>query len=179
MLNKLIYVDHSATTYLKKEVLDEMLPYFTQKYGNPSSTYMLAQQSKEAINVAREQIARAINAKSEEIYFTAGGSESDNLILRGIAYANKKKGNHIITSKIEHPAVLNTCRELEKQGFEVTYLDVDTNGLVNVESLKQAINENTILISIMFANNEIGTILPIEEIGEIQPIKEIAIKSTP
>lgn len=173
MLNKLIYVDHSATTYLKKEVLDEMLPYFTQKYGNPSSTYMLAQQSKEAINVAREQIARAINAKSEEIYFTAGGSESDNLILRGIAYANKKKGNHIITSKIEHPAVLNTCRELEKQGFEVTYLEVDTNGLVNVESLKQAINENTILISIMFANNEIGTILPIEEIGEIAKSKGI------
>lgn len=172
-MNKLIYVDHSATTYVKDEVLDQMLPYFTEKYGNASSVYTLGQQSKTAINNARKEIANAINARQEEIYFTAGGSEADNLIIRGIAYANKNKGNHIITSKIEHLAVLNTCKELEKQGFEVTYLDTDKNGLIKLEDFKKSIKNTTILVSIMFANNEIGTIEPIEEIGKITKSKGI------
>jgi cysteine desulfurase len=144
-----------------------MLPYFTEKYGNPSSLYDLAHESKRAIDLARLQVAKAIGAGPEDIYFTGGGSESDNLAIKGVAKANKNKGNHIITSKIEHMAVLQTCRSLEKEGFEVTYLDVDEYGVINLEQLKQSIKPTTILISIMFANNEIGTIQPIKEIGEL------------
>ena len=146
-MEKLIYVDHSATTYVKKEVMEEMLPYFTEKFGNASSPYKLGGTSKAAVETARKRIAKAINATSNEIYFTAGGSEADNLIIRGIAMANKDKGNHIITSKIEHLAVLNTCKDLEKQGFEVTYLDVDENGFISIEELRNAIKDSTILVS--------------------------------
>ena len=166
-MNKIIYFDHAATTALDKEVLEEMLPYFDNKYGNPSSLYSIGRNSKRAIEQARKRVATAINSEAKEIYFTGGGSESDNIAIKAIAYANKEKGNHIITSKIEHPAILNSCKTLEKEGFNVTYLNVDENGLVNLEELKRAINNRTILISIMFANNEIGTIEPIEEIGKI------------
>lgn len=166
-MKKYIYMDNAATTPVKKEVLDEMLPYFSEKYGNPSSVYSLASTSKVAVEKAREQIANAIGANKKEIFFTAGGSESDNWAIKGAAYSNRKKGNHIITSKIEHHAVLHTCEYLEKQGFEVTYLDVDEDGIVNMEQLKNSIKDTTILITIMFANNEIGTIQPIKEIGEI------------
>lgn len=172
-MEKIIYVDHSATTYTKKEVLDEMLPYFTEKFGNASSVYYMGSISKEAVEKARKQVADSINAKPGEIYFTAGGSESDNLAIVGIAKANKLKGNHIITTKIEHLAVLETCKTLEKEGFEVTYLDVDASGLISMDSLKNAIKENTILITIMFANNEIGTIQPIQEIGDLARSKGI------
>lgn len=166
-MEKIIYADHSATTYVKDEVLKEMLPYFTLNYGNPSSSYSIGRTSKEAVEKAREKVAKAIGAESNEIYFTAGGSESDNMIIKGIARANKQKGNHIITTKIEHLAVLNTCRELEEEGFDVTYLNVDSDGRVNIDDLKRNIRPDTILISIMFANNEIGTIEPIYEIGKI------------
>jgi len=172
-LEKLIYVDHSATTYVKKEVMEEMLPYFTEKFGNASSPYKLGGTSKAAVETARKRIAKAINATSNEIYFTAGGSEADNLIIRGIAMANKDKGNHIITSKIEHLAVLNTCKDLEKQGFEVTYLDVDENGFISIEELRNAIKDSTILVSIMMANNEIGTIQNISEISKITKFKGV------
>lgn len=164
---KLVYMDYSATTYTKKEVLDEMLPYFTEKFGNPSSIYTFGRRSKSAVEEAREKVASAISAKPEEIYFTAGGSESDNWALKGFALANKNKGNHIITTKIEHHALINTCEYLQKQGFEVTYLDVDEHGMIRLEELKGAITDKTILISIMFANNEIGTIQPVQEIGKI------------
>lgn len=164
---KLVYMDYSATTYTKKEVLDEMLPYFTEKFGNPSSIYTFGRRSKSAVEDSREKVAKAIGALPDEIYFTAGGSESDNWALKGVAFANRKKGNHIITTKIEHHALLHTCEYLEKQGFEVTYLDVDEYGMINLDDLKNAIKDNTILISIMFANNEVGTIQPIEEIGKI------------
>ena len=166
-MNKIIYFDHAATTAVDKEVLEEMLPYFNNKYGNPSSLYSIGRNSKKAIEQARKRVANAINSEPKEIYFTGGGSESDNIAIKAIAYANREKGNHIITSKIEHPAILNSCKTLEKEGFNVTYLNVDKNGLVNLEELKRAINNRTILISIMFANNEIGTIEPIEEIGKI------------
>ncbi|MGM0396706.1 MAG: cysteine desulfurase NifS [Bacillota bacterium] len=166
-MEKLIYMDHSATTPVKKEVLDEMLPYFSEFYGNPSSIYALSNISKLAIDKAREQVAKALGAKKNEIYFTGGGSESDNWAIKGIAYSHREKGNHIITTKIEHHAVLHTCEYLQKQGFEVTYLDVDEYGMVSLDDLEKAITDNTILISIMFANNEIGTIQPIKEIGEI------------
>jgi len=172
-LDKLIYVDHSATTYVKKEVLEEMLPYFTEKFGNASSPYKLGGMSKVAVEQAREKVAKAINAASHEIYFTAGGSEADNLIIRGIAHANKHRGNHIITTRIEHLAVLNTCKDLERQGFEVTYLDVDENGLVYPEQVRNAIKENTILVSIMMANNEIGTIQNISEIAKVTKFKGV------
>ena len=138
LMDKIIYVDHSATTYVKKEVLDEMLPYFTEKYGNTSSPYKIGGENRNAVEKAREQVAKAINAEAREIYFTAGGSESDNMIIRGIAYANKKKGNHIITCKIEHPAVLETCKALEKEGFEVTYLSVDENGFISLDELRNS-----------------------------------------
>lgn len=161
------YFDHAATTKMSKEVLDAMMPYLTDYYGNASSVYSIGRKSREAVEAAREQVAVAIGAKSKEIYFTAGGSESDNTIIKGVAKAKKNKGNHIITSKIEHPAVLETCKQLEKEGFEVTYLDVDSKGVVDIEQLKASIKPETILISIMFANNEIGTIQPIKEIGEI------------
>jgi len=167
MANKFIYFDHAATTYVKPEVLDEMLPYFTEKYGNPSSIYSIGRESKKAIEESREKVAKAIGADSKEIFFTGSGSEADNWAIKGIAYANKKKGNHIITSSIEHHAVLHTCQYLENDGFEVTYLPVDADGLVNPEDVRKAIKDNTILISIMFANNEIGTIEPIAEIGKI------------
>lgn len=166
-MEKIIYVDHSATTPVKKEVLEEMMPYFSSNFGNASSNYSIGRVSKAAIEKARTQVAKAINSSKEEIYFTSGGSESDNMIIKGIARANRKKGNHIITSKIEHMAVLNSCRCLEKEGFEVTYLDVDSNGNIDLEELENSIKENTILISIMYANNEIGTIEPIDEIGKI------------
>ena len=164
---KIYYFDHAATTPVSTEVLQEMLPYFELQYGNASSMYSLGRQAKRAMEHARKSVANAIGAKSKEIYFTSCGSESDNLAIKGIAYANKRKGNHIITSKIEHPAVLNTCRHLEKEGFRVTYLNVDKNGLVDLEQLANSISPTTILISIMFANNEIGTIQPIEIISKI------------
>lgn len=161
------YFDHAATTKLDIEVLEKMMPYLTKEYGNASSIYKIGSSARCAIEDAREKVACAINANVNKIYFTSGGSESDNTALRGVAYANRKKGNHIITSKIEHPAILNTCKALEKEGFEVTYISVDSDGVVNLEELKNSIREDTILISIMFANNEIGTIEPIKEIGKI------------
>lgn len=160
-----IYLDNSATTRLDDEVLKEIIPYLTEEYGNASSIYKLGRNTRNAVETAREKIAKAINAETDEIYFTSGGTESDNTAIRGIAYNNKKKGNHIITSKIEHPAILETCKQLEKEGFEITYLNVDKNGIIDFEKLKNSIKETTILISIMFANNEIGTIQPIKEIG--------------
>ena len=167
MENVVYYFDHAATTNVKEEVLKEMLPYFTINYGNPSSIYSIGRASKRAIETARQKVAQALNCKPKEIYFTSCGSESDNLAIKGVAYANREKGNHIITSKIEHPAVLNTCRALEKQGFKVTYIGVNKEGIINLEELKNAITKETILISIMAANNEIGTIQPIQEIGKI------------
>ncbi|MDR7870049.1 MAG: cysteine desulfurase NifS [Tissierellaceae bacterium] len=166
-MSKYIYMDNAATTPVKKEVLEEMLPYFSEHYGNPSSVYSLGSNSKVAVEKAREQVASALGADKSEIFFTAGGSESDNWAIKGIAYKHRNKGNHIITTKIEHHAVLHTCEYLEKQGFEVTYLDVDSDGLINLDDLKNAIKDTTILITIMFANNEIGTIQPIKEIGQI------------
>ena len=161
------YFDHAATTAVAEEVKKEMLPYFCENYGNASSLYDLGKKSKEAINIARGKVARAINAKPEEIYFTSCGTESDNLSLKGIARAYRNKGNHIITSVIEHPAILNSCKSLEKEGFKVTYLSVNKYGFIDLQELKNAINKDTILISIMMANNEIGTIEPIEEISKI------------
>ena len=172
-MKELIYMDNSATTPVKKEVLDEMLPYFSEMYGNPSSVYSLGSRSKVAVEDAREKVAKAIGANSKEIFFTAGGSEADNWALKGIAYRNRDKGNHIITTKIEHHGILHTCEYLEKQGFKVTYLDVDEYGVVNLDQLRDSITDETILISIMFANNEIGTIQPIKEIGEIAKEKGI------
>ncbi|MFR9240953.1 MAG: cysteine desulfurase NifS [Clostridium baratii] len=162
-----VYMDYSATTYVKPEVLEEILPYFTNKFGNPSSFYGISRETKMAVDKARGQVAKALNADLNEIYFTGGGSEADNWAIKGIASAYKNKGNHIITTKIEHHAVLHTCQYLEKQGFEVTYLDVDEEGFINLEELKNAITDKTILVSIMFANNEIGTIEPVKEIGKI------------
>lgn len=167
------YFDNSATTRVKREVLEEMFPYLTVEYGNSSSIYSIGRNAKKAIEEARRRVSFLINCKPEEIYFTSCGSESNNTALKGIAYENIKKGNHIITSKIEHPSVLNSCKNLEKNGFEVTYLDVDKNGFVNVEILKNSIREETILISIMFANNEIGTIQPVDEIAQIAHNKNI------
>ena len=170
MENKRIYMDYSATTPVKKEVLDEMLPYFNEGFGNASSFYSYGHEAKEALELARTRVAALINAEPNEIYFTAGGSESDNWAIKGVAFdlQRKGKGNHIITSKIEHHAVLHTCEYLEKNfGFEVTYLDVDEEGKVSPEALENAIKDNTILISIMFANNEIGTVEPIKELVEV------------
>lgn len=164
---KQVYLDNAATTPVKEEVLNAMLPYFTEKYGNPSSIYRLGQETRAAIDEAREKIANAIGANSREIFFTGGGSEADNWAIKGIAYANRDKGNHIITSKIEHHGVLHTCEYLERNGYEITYLDVDENGIIDIEQLKNSITDRTILITIMFANNEIGTIQPIKEIGRI------------
>ena len=166
-MDKLIYLDNAATTKTAPEVVEAMLPYFTEKFGNPSSVYSFAAGNKEVINQQRDIIAEALGAKSNEIYFTAGGSESDNWALKATAEAYSGKGNHIITTKIEHHAILHTGEYLEKRGFEVTYLDVDENGKVKLDDLKAAIRPTTILISVMFANNEIGTIQPIKEIGEI------------
>ena len=161
------YFDHAATTKVDEKVIKEMIPYMEIEYGNPSSLYTLGRRAKQAVEEAREKIAREINCEKKEIYFTSCGSESDNLAIKGVAYSNKAKGNHIITSKIEHPAVLNTCKRLETEGFKITYLNVDNEGKISIEELERNITEKTILISIMFANNEIGTIEPIKEIGKI------------
>lgn len=163
----MIYLDNAATTKTAPEVVQAMLPYFTEFYGNPSSVYDFAGKSKEAVTTAREQIAEVIGAKKEEIYFTAGGSEADNWALKAAFEYFKGKGNHIITTKIEHHAILHTCQYLEKRGARITYLDVDENGVVKLDELEKAITPETILISVMFANNEIGTIQPIREIGLI------------
>ena len=163
----IIYFDNSATTKIKREVLEEMIPYLTKEYGNASSLYSIGRKSKRAIEKARKQVAELINCKTNEIYFTGSGSESDNMALKGYAYANKEKGNHIITSKIEHPAILETCKNLEEKGFEISYIDVNEDGIIKLNELEKAIKPTTIIISIMFANNEIGTIQPIDEIGKI------------
>jgi len=160
-------MDHSATTYVRKEVLEAMVPYHTEHFGNPSSIYSIARESKKVVDAARLQVAKALGADPEEIYFTSGGSESDNWAIKGVAFANRKKGNHIITSAIEHHAVLHTCQYLEKEGFTITYLPVDQYGFLDPASLEKAITDRTILISIMYANNEIGTIEPIAELGAI------------
>ena len=164
---KIRYFDHAATTPVDKRVLEKMIPFFSENYGNPSSIYTLGKINKEIIHIYRMKIANLLNCKENEIYFTSCGSESDNLILKGIAYANKNKGNHIITTSIEHPAIINTCKFLEKIGYRVTYLKPKSNGIIDINDLKRSINRNTILISVMFANNEIGTIQPIAEIGEL------------
>jgi cysteine desulfurase len=167
-MNRKIYLDNAATTKVRKEVIEEMKSYFDEMYGNPSSgIYELGRRSKEAVENARKNVADFINADEKELYFTAGGSEADNWAIKGVAFANKDKGNHIITTKIEHHAVLHTCEYLEKFGFETTYLDVDEFGMIDLEQLKNSIKPETILISVMYANNEIGTIQPIEQIGEI------------
>ncbi|MDD4779283.1 MAG: cysteine desulfurase NifS [Tissierellia bacterium] len=167
-MSKKIYLDNAATTKVRKEVVEEMIKYFDEFYGNPSSQlYELGRKSKEAIEKSRKTIADFINADEKEFYFTGGGSESDNWAIKGVAFANMKKGKHIITTKIEHHAILHTCEYLEKFGFETTYLDVDQYGMIDLEQLKVSIRPDTILISIMYANNEIGTIQPIEQIGEI------------
>lgn len=166
-MSDLIYLDHAATTAVHPDVLKEMLPYFTDKFGNPSSVYGFAANNKNKLTEARETIAGALGAKSEEIYFTAGGSESDNWALKCTAEAYGVHGGHIITTKIEHHAILHTCKYLQNRGYDVTYLDVDENGLVDLNTLEAAIRPDTFLITIMFANNEIGTIEPIKEIGEI------------
>lgn len=163
----MIYLDNAATTKTAPEVVDAMLPYFSEYYGNASTIYSLGAESKKAMDHARQTIADSLGAKPEEIYFTAGGSESDNWALKATAEAYASKGKHIITTKIEHHAILHTCEYLEKRGFEITYLNVDRDGLISLDELKAAIRPDTILISVMFANNEIGTIEPIAEIGEI------------
>ena len=170
---KVRYFDHAATTAIKQEVLDEMVPYLKEKFGNASSLYTLGRESKRAIEEARKRVAELINCKPNEIYFTAGGSESDNMAIKGIAYSNKYRGKHIITSKIEHPAVLHTCKVLEKKGFRVTYLNVNKDGIVDLENLRRSIRNDTILISIMSVNNEIGTIQPIYEISKIAKMYNI------
>ena len=164
---KIRYFDHAATTPVREEVIKEMIPYFGVQYGNASVMYSLGRNARKAMNNARDKVANAINCDMNEIYFTSCGSESDNLAIKGFAYANGNKGNHIITSKIEHHAVLDSCKSLEKEGFKVTYLNVEENGVVDLQELVNSITPETILISIMFANNEIGTIEPIERIGEI------------
>ena len=164
---KIRYFDHAATTAVRDEVLKEMLPYFNLYYGNPSALYFVGREAKRGRNKARMEVAKQINCNPHEIYFTSCGSESDNLALKGVAYANRNKGRHIITSKIEHHAILNSCRTLEKEGFRVTYLNVDKTGKIDINQLLESICDETILISIMFANNEIGTIEPIAQIGEI------------
>lgn len=166
-MSDIIYLDNAATTKVAPEVYEAIKPYFEEFYGNASSIYRFAGEARKAVENAREIVADFLGAKTNEIYFTGGGSESDNWALKGIAYSLKDKGNHIITTKIEHHAILHTCEFLEKQGYEVTYLDVDEDGLVSIDELKNAIRPSTILISIMFANNEIGTIEPIKEIGAL------------
>jgi cysteine desulfurase len=163
----MIYMDYNATTPIDERVLSAMLPYLKEEFGNPSSIYSLAQRARRAVEEAREKLAKLLNADPKEIIFTSGGTESDNFAIKGIAYANQDKGKHIITSQIEHHAVLNTCKFLEKQGFHITYLPVDRYGVVDLDALEKSITPQTILISIMFANNEVGTIQPIKKIGEI------------
>lgn len=172
-MDKYIYMDFGATTYIKKDVLEEMNPYLHTFFGNPSSLYSLGRKSKAAIDKSREIIGNQIGASSGEIYFTSGGTESNNFALRGIAYGNKNKGNKIIISSIEHPGVINTCKQLEREGFEISTIPVDSMGLINMDKLKKEIDSSTILVSIMFANNEIGTIEPILEIGELCKEKNV------
>ena len=172
-MNELIYLDHNATTPVDKRVLEGMFPYFSEKYGNPSSIYRLARESELAKEKAREKVADLINAKPYEIFFTGSGTEADNLAIKGVCFANRNRGNHIITSKIEHHAVLNTCKWMEKQGFKVSYIGVDEYGVVDLDELKKSITDETILISVMYANNEVGTIEPIEEIANIAKAREI------
>ncbi|MDE5654713.1 MAG: cysteine desulfurase NifS [Clostridia bacterium] len=171
--DRCIYLDNSATTYTDPRVIEEMLPYFGQVYGNASSQHFLGRQALKAVDEAREKIAKAIGAKPSEIYFTSGGTESDNWAIKGIAHAKADKGKHIITSCIEHPAVMKTCESLQKQGFEVTYLPVNNEGIINLDDLLKAIREDTILITIMTANNEMGSIQPFKEIGAIAKSKGI------
>ena len=171
---KIRYFDNAATTPVREEVIKEMIPYFGVEYGNASTMYSIGRNARRAMNHSRKQVAEAINCDINEIYFTSCGSESDNLAIKGFAWANKDKCNHIITSKIEHHAVLDACKTLEKQGFKVTYLNVDNRGIVDLNQLVDSITEETILITIMFANNEIGTIEPIEKIGQIAKQKGIA-----
>ena len=166
-MSKTIYLDHGATTAVDERVLNKMIPYFNISYGNPSSMYGIGRQNKMVIERARQEVAKVINCNPKEIYFTSCGSESDNLALKGIMYANKEKGKHIITSKVEHPAIMNTCATLKRQGFDITYLNVDKEGFVKLDELRNAIRDDTVLISIMFANNEIGTIQNIMEISKI------------
>ena len=164
---KIIYLDHAATTGVDDEVLSKMLPYFSEKFGNASSQHALGRETSVAVDKARIAIASAINAKQNEIYFTSGGSEADNWALRGVATANQNKGNHIISTNVEHPAIKNTLKFLQKEGYEVSYLKVDAKGLVSVDELRSVIRKDTVLVSVMFANNEIGTIQPIEELAKI------------
>lgn len=168
-----IYMDYAATTFVKPEVAAAMNPYFSEYFGNPSSIYYISRKNAAVINKSREKIARAINSRRDEIFFTNGGSESDNWALKGVAFANMKKGKHIITTSIEHHAILNTCRYLEKLGFDITYLEVDSEGFIDMDELKNSIREDTILVSVMFANNEIGTVEPIEKIGDFLKDKDI------
>ncbi len=167
MAEKIIYMDHAATTYTAEEVVKAMLPYFSEEFGNPSSVYSIGQSNKTALDLPRKQVASAINAQPDEIYFTNGGTESDNWALKGVAFANERKGKHIITTAIEHHAILHSCEWLASRGFEITHLPVDKYGMVSPESVEKAIRPDTILISVMYANNEVGTIQPIAEIGKI------------
>ena len=167
MDNRYIYLDHAATTPVRKEVMEEMMPYFTEKFGNTLSVHKWGREARQAVDMAREQVAKALHCEPGQIYFTAGATESDNWGIKGYAYANKNKGNHIITSQVEHHAVLHTCQTLEKEGFDVTYLPVDEYGRIRIEDLENAITDKTILVTIMFANNEIGTIMPVKEIGAV------------
>ena len=171
--NRFVYMDHAATTFIKPEVVETMLPFLKDHFGNPSSLYLIGREAKEAVENAREKLAKALGARPEEIYFTSGGTESDNWAVKGTAFARRKKGKHIVTTPVEHHAVLCPCEYLETQGFEVTYLPVDKYGLVNPSELEAAIRKDTILISVMYANNEIGTIEPIPEIGRIAREHEI------
>ncbi len=173
MPERTIYLDHAATTPLDPRVLEVMLPYFTTEYGNASSIYLLGRHAMQAIDSAREQVAEILHCRPTEIAFTGCGSESDNLALKGMAYASQKKGNHIITTPIEHHAVLHTCQYLERFGFKTTYLPVDSYGCVNPDDVAQAITDQTILVSVMYANNEVGTIEPIAEIGRICRAKKV------
>lgn len=172
-MEKKIYLDHAATTYVRKDVLDEMLPYFSEFYGNPSSMHAFGRETRNAINIARQRVAKVLNADEKEIYFTSGGTESDNWAIKGAAYANSQKGKHIITTNIEHHAVLDSCKYLKEHGYDVTFLPVDKYGRVTPEQVFEAVRPDTILISIMTANNEIGTIEPIAEIGKIAREKKI------
>jgi cysteine desulfurase len=173
MMMKRVYFDHSATTPTDHEVANLIMEYMTEKYGNPGSIHYFGREVRKAVEEAREKVAALLNANANEIFFTSGGTESDNLAIKGAVYANRKKGNHIITTAIEHHAVLHTCEYLEKQGFSVTYLPVDENALVSLEAVKNAITDKTVLISVMFANNEVGTIQPIKEIGQLAREKGI------
>lgn len=166
-MSKNIYLDYASTTFIKEEVLKEMMPYLTEHFGNPSSIHSMSREVKKAVYDAKIRTAKAINGSREEIFFTSGGTEADNWAIKGVVFRNRDKGNHIITTKIEHHAILNSCKYLEEQGFKVTYLPVDEEGIIKIEDLKNAITKDTILVSIMFGNNEVGSIQPIKEIGKI------------